>query len=97
MVMNWRPPEGKLTVVRRYLTSSFPGTVVTDDMDFDTVSQFFNVREKELVRYRGAISREVFDDFTDGEIYQLLVTHHLAERMRQAAPNRVTLTKSGIR
>ena len=95
--MNWRPPDTKVAVIRRYLMTSFPGTDISDGTDFDTLSQFFTVRAPHAATYRGAVSREVFDDFSDGQIDRLLRTHDLADEMRTAAPRRVTLTTTGCR
>jgi hypothetical protein len=94
--MNWKPPATKVNVVTRYLTARFPGAGIRNGTDFDTMSEFFNV-EQGAVRYLGAVSREVLDDFTERQIDGLLTTHDLAGRMKDAAPNRVTLTSTGVR
>jgi hypothetical protein len=94
--MNWNPPATKVNVVTRYLTARFPGAGIRNGTDFDTMSEFFNV-EQGAVRYLGAVSREVLDDFTERQIDGLLTTHDLAGRMKDAAPNQVTLTSTGVR
>lgn len=90
--MNWQPSAGKVAVVKRYLAGAFPGAEILDATDFDTTSQFFNARERGGQQFRLAVPRVVFDDFTDGQIAQLLQTSDAADRMRAAAPERVTLT-----
>lgn len=86
----------KVSIVRRYLAARFPDTTIVEAANSAGTSQIFYVLENTLIRYRAAVTREVLDDLSEAELEEFLAAHRLAERMREAAPNRVTLTKQGV-
>lgn len=57
--MNWRPPESKVNVVKRYLMSNSPGGDIVNGADFDTMSEFFGPGRYSPPRVPEVVSRVI--------------------------------------
>lgn len=93
--MSWEASDDKVDVVRRYLAACFPEGTVVHGGNFEETAELFYVMEQTMIRYRAAVARDVLEELSGAELAELLAARRLADRMRQEAPHRVTLTKEG--
>jgi hypothetical protein len=88
--------EDKLSVIRNYLRTEFPGFDLEDRYDSDRIAQTFRLDEGQKI-HLVTVSREFIDDHTPSEISMILQGSHLKQFFYGEKVTRVLVTSKGIK
>lgn len=93
-----KPPVDarKVALVGEFLRQSCPGDEVAETYDYSRSAQFYRIARGTALVHRIYVSKEFFDDHTEGEIAHLLNDWRAAETIREAGARAVIVTNGGI-
>lgn len=87
--------DDKISAVRNYLKTEFPGYTIDDYYDFDRVTQTFRLTVKDKILLVTP-SRVFIDDHSPSEISILLQGYNLSQYFKDERVARVIVTNAGV-
>jgi hypothetical protein len=92
-----RTNPSKLAAVRNYLEHKFPGRLITDRHETDTITEVFTIENTATHdAHRVKVSREFLDDNDPQLIMQKLRRWHVAETLTASGRSPVRVTSHGV-